>query len=384
MDASGLAVRAQAGNAGGDVRGDCRVSAWRDGKPSIEIRSRVQSMYGHALRQQCTEVLTCLDALDVSLLVEDEGALPYVIGARIEAAVKRLDSSRAGSWLPAKRSEPSDDARSLRTRLYLPGNTPKFFLNACLYGADALILDLEDSVAPSEKDAALILVRNALLAMEFRGARKMVRIERGDAGLRQAAELQAHGVETLILPKAETAEEVQSLAKASGPAKVIPLIETARGVANALPIAQADAKVVALSIGLEDYLADLGATRSADGAESSWAYSQIINAARAARVAALGPVFSNFADLDALTDGAKRLAGLGFDGFSCIHPSQIAVIHSALKPSSEAVAAAERTLEAYRAALASGSGAVSVDGKMVDAPVAAQAERVLRLSGRSA
>ena len=266
----------------------------------------------------------------------------------------------------------------------MPGNTPKFFLNACLYGADGLILDLEDSVAPNEKDAALILVRNALRAMEFRSSIRIVRLVAGPLGLSQATQLRPHGVQAFILPKVETAEHIRELDEAlEGSVPIIALIETAKGVANSQEIAHASPRLIGLSLGVEDNLSDLGASRSEGGAECVWAFSQVINAARAAGIQALGPVFSNVDDLEGLSTTIRRLAGLGFDGFSCIHPSQIRVIHAALQPSDDAIQRAVEVLAAYRVGLEQGLGAVAVHGKMVDAPIAAQARRTLQKAGRS-
>ena len=382
MDAGCMAMMGRAGFSGADIRGDCSVVATADGLGQIQMGSRVAALYGSAIRAQIQEVIASVGAEGVSLEVQDEGALPYVIGARIEAAIKRAIPEATGCWLPPQDAVAKADSKPLRSRLYLPGNTPKFFLNACLYGADGLILDLEDSVAPTEKDVAIILARNALRAMEFRNSMRIVRIVAGPDGIAQARALVPHGVQAFILPKVETALEVQALDTAlEGSTPIIALIETAKGVAKAMEVAEASPRLIALSIGLEDYLSDLGASRSETGVESAWAYSQVINAARSAGLQALGPVFSDIDNLGGLQATVQRLAGLGFDGFSCIHPSQVRVIHSALHPSEEAVRRAREVLVAYERGLAEGVGAVSVNGKMVDAPVAAQARRTLLRAG---
>lgn len=373
------------GFCGPAVRGDCRVTAFHQPTPSVEIQSRVLSLYGAAIRAQAEEVLDACGARQFSLVVEDEGALPFTIGARIEAALRQADGSLAASWLPPQiEYAKGAGERSRRTRLYLPGNTPKFFINAGLYGADAVILDLEDSVPPAEKAAARILVRNALRAVDFMGAERIVRINAGPEGELDLAALVGHGVETVIVPKAESAEEILRVDDlAAGQVWILPLIETAKGVVKCAEIASACPRVVALSVGLEDFLADIGAKPSVSGEETLWALSQIVTVARAAGMPALGPMFASFDDEHGLAAQVQRLAGIGFEGFSCIHPMQVSLVHQALMPSADEVERAERVLSGYRAALAEGKGAVAIDGKMVDAPVARRAERTLRQAGRS-
>src|SRR5688500_812168 len=164
---------ASAGYHGADVRSDCQVMVWHptDGPPTIEIRSKVAVLYGDSIRELTHATLNMLDAADLSLSLDDSGALPYVLQARIEAAVRRLRPDTAGTALsdinPANQAAARAGLR--RSRLYLPGNTPKFFINAGLHRPDAIILDLEDSVPPSEKDAARLLVRNALRTVDFYG-----------------------------------------------------------------------------------------------------------------------------------------------------------------------------------------------------------------------
>lgn len=383
LDAGGLAMSATAGFCGAEIRGDCRVTAFADKNPTIQVRSRVQSLYGEAIRTQADAVRIACGAQGMSLIIEDEGALPFTIAARIETAIKRADPAITGSWLPtAKHREQGAADRPRRTRLYLPGNTPKFFINAGLYGSDAVILDLEDSVAPQEKDAARILVRNALRCIDFKGAERMVRVNSGDEVAKDVEAVVGHGVEAIILPKAESARQVHELDQLAGERVwIIPLIETAKGITQSAEIASASPRVVALSVGLEDYLADIGAKGSDGGEESAYALAQIVTAARAAGVPPLGPMFAGFDDKAGLDQQVHRLTGLGFEGFSCIHPMQVPLVHQAMMPTDDEVESAKQLLTIYRQALKDGKGAVAVAGKMVDAPVAARAERTLRRAG---
>ncbi|MBP7693983.1 MAG: hypothetical protein KA764_18820, partial [Anaerolineales bacterium] len=350
--------------------------------PALRLESRVAALYGDSIRALVRATLARLGAADLDVILEDTGALPYVLMARVEAAVKRLRPELQAAALPeisAPRA-PTPRDRLRRSRLYLPGNTPKFFVNAGLHQPDAVILDLEDSVAAAEKDAARLLVRNALRAVNFYGAEVTVRVNARPAGLEDIRVLAGHGVQAFILPKVETAEEILSAAAAAGPVHLIPILESARGVFNALAIAEASPQVAAVSIGLEDYTADLGAARTPEGRESLWARSQVVNAARAAGVQPLASVYAEVDDLDGMRRFAAEARAFGFEGVACLHPRQVAAAHAGFRPGPDEVEQARRIVAALAEARAAGQGVVAVDGKMVDAPVALRAQRVLRLA----
>ena len=158
--------------------------------------------------------------------------------------------------------------------------------------------------------------------------------------------------------------------------RLIPIIESARGVLNA-PLIAAAPRVLALAIGLEDYTADIGAQRSAAGRESEWACSMIVNAARAAGVLPLASVYANVDDAVGLQAYTQHMKSLGFEGIGCIHPRQIGLVHQAFAPTAQDVAHAEQVVAAYEAALAAGQGVFALNGKMIDAPVVARARKVL-------
>ncbi len=377
---------AMAGQRGPETRSDCWVEVRpAGGQPTLHVESRVAALYGDSIRTVVGETLRRLGADDLSIAVEDAGALPYVIMARVEAAVKRLRPELSAEALPEQtiHRSPTPRHRLRRSRLYLPGNTPKFFVNAGLHGPDAVILDLEDSVAPDEKDAARLLVRNALRAVDFYGAEVLVRVNAGPAGLEDVRALAAHGVHAFVLPKVETADEVRAAAQvvdALSPAHLIPILESARGVFNALAIASASERVAALAIGLEDYTADVGAARTPEGRESLWARSQVVNAARAAGIQPLASVYADVDDLDGMRRFAAEARAFGFDGVACLHPRQVGAAHHGFQPTPDEVERARRIVAALDEALALGRGVAAVDGKMVDAPVAERARRVLRLA----
>ena len=378
-----------AGHAGPDARSDCRVRVWRPEPgvaPEVIVRSKVASMYGPAIRALLLETRTTLGADDLSIEIDDQGALPWTLMARLEAAVGRLrPETRATAPSPLAGAGP--DARKphlRRSRLYLPGDAPKFFINAGLHRPDAIILDLEDAVATAEKDAARILVRNALRSVDFHGAERMVRVNALPAGLADIAALAPHGVDVFVLPKVESAEAVAAahacIQQAGASSGLLATIETARGVLRAAEIAAAPG-VLAMTLGLEDYAADIGATRSRDGRESAWARGQVLNAARAAGVQPLGSVYAEIDDAEGVLTWARGEQQMGFEGVACLHPRQVALAHQAFAPTPDEVAKAERIIAAYDQALAAGLGAISVDGRMVDAPVAARARKVLARHG---
>lgn len=375
----GMAMKASAGFFGEEVRGDCRATVWRDTHPTIEIRSKVKTLYGEALETQARDVMRLSGAQDLSLLLEDTGALSFTIGARIEAALQALDRGLGTAWRPSSKggSSRSSLARARRSRLYLPGNTPKFFINAALHKPDAVILDLEDSVPADEKLAARILVRNALLAVDFGASERMVRINSGGEGLNDARMVSEAGADAIVIPKVEHAEEVIAIEEAirrvtERPVWLVPLIESALGLQNTFDIARVSDNVAAVSFGIEDYLRDIGAQKA------DWAKSQFVNSARAAGVVPLGPVFTEIDDEEALEQNTRDLAALGFEGVSCIHPRQVRVVHRAFAPTAEEVERARLIFDAFREA---GGAVTKVGGKMVDAPVAARAGAVLRRAG---
>ena len=387
---------ATAGMRGGDVRSDCWVEVQAGtGQPALHLTSRVEALYGQSIRALVAETLATLDAADLTVTLDDSGALPYTLMARIEAAVLRLRPQTTAAMLPPVNphsqlpmtKSPNPRHRLRRSRLYLPGNTPKFFINAGLHRPDGIILDLEDSVPATEKDAARLLVRNALRAVDFYGAEKMVRVNALPAGLDDIRLLALHGVDLFLLPKVEDPADVVAadylLTELGVDAFLIPILESAKGVLNAWPIATASPRVVALAIGLEDYTADLGAERTIDGRESWWARSQLVNVARAAGIQPLTSVFANIDDHGALSQWVKAERALGFVGAGCLHPRQVGIVHQALAPTTVEVERAKQIVAGFQRAQAQGQAVANVAGLMVDAPVVERAQRILQAEWRA-
>lgn len=374
------------GSAGKTVRSDIRVSitSLDSGPPQISLVSSVEWMYGDAIRGQIAAVLEGFGSPSVLVEAEDSGALPFVIEARLEAALaQHLEVA-----LPPVSSAStvhSDKNRLRRSRLYVPGGMPKLLPSIGLFGADSVILDLEDSVAPSEKFAALALVRRALLSVDFGGSEKLVRVNSGSQGLTEIEALVQAGVEGFVLPKVESPADILDAAKVlesqGSQAVLLPIIETAKGLHFSYEIASCHPRVAAIALGVEDYLADIGAERTVTGGALEWAILKLVNSCRAAGVSPLGPIYGQVDDEEGMKNYAARVAALGCDGVGCLHPRQVAPAHAGLAPSPTALEKAQRIVEAFDEAVSRGEGVLSLDGKMIDAPVAAQARLTLKRAG---
>ena len=200
---------AVAGNSGPKVRSDCEISLElkSDGGISIDLVSKVKALYGESIKSLISGILEYFGVKNALVKINDSGALPFVIAARMESAVKQLIDTDL-DYLPAfiKENDYSTTRDRFRfSRLYVPGNSPGLMINAGLHSADGIILDLEDSVAPEKKDEARILVRNALRQINFYGAERMVRINQGERGLEDLHFIIPHNVNLIIIPKCESA-----------------------------------------------------------------------------------------------------------------------------------------------------------------------------------
>lgn len=384
----------EAGHWGKDVRSDVHVAfEVRDGGGvEISLESRVAPYYGNAILEQARGVLDELGVKHARVSIHDEGALPFVIAARIEAAVRRAGMALGKRSLPMQHPLPAPSAkdRLRRSRLYLPGSEPKYYINAALHGPDAVILDLEDSVHRAEKDAARILVRNTLRAVDFGPCERMVRINQLPLGLEDLADVVGESPDLILMPKVEQPEHVVEVDRMIGELKarhgiirpiwIMPILESALGIENAFPIAAASDNVAALTIGLEDYTADMGVVKTPEGRESQYARARVVNAARAAGVQAIDSVFGDVADMDGLRRWGEASRGMGFEGMGCIHPGQIRVVHEAFAPAAAEIEKAQKIVAAFEEAQKKGLAVVSLGSKMIDPPVV---QRALKLVERA-
>ncbi len=385
---------AEVGHWGPEVRSDLHVAfeARDRGGVEISLESRVAPYYGSAIMEQTREVLAELGVKHARVVIHDEGALPFIIAARIEAAARRAGIALGKRSLPEQHPlpRPSPKDRMRRSRLYLPGSEPKYYVNASLHAPDAVILDLEDSVHRGEKDAARILVRNTLRAVEFGSCERMVRINQLPLGLEDLAEVVGESPDLILIPKVEQPEQVREVDRMIGEIKarrgiirpiwIMPILESALGIENAFAVATASENVAALTIGLEDYTADLGVAKTVEGRESQYARSRVVNAAHAAGVQAIDSVYGDIGDLDGLRRWGEAARAAGFEGMGCAHPGQIRVIHEAFQPTAIEIEKARKVVAAFEEAQSKGLAVVSLGSKMIDPPVV---QRALKLVERA-
>ena len=269
--------------------------------------------------------------------------------------------------------EPRADPSGLTTYLFVPGNRPERFAKALASGADRIIIDLEDAVAPADKAAARTAIASWMgNAGENRG-KVLIRINDSASAWYEDDMAMVGAVNALcvVLPKCESAREVAAvLARLPQGASVLPLIETARAMVALNEIAAAPG-VARLAFGSLDYVADLDL--SSDSLALDFAASQIAIASRAAGLPS--PLAGVTPAIDAVQVSADmaHARSLGFGGKMCIHPLQVFAVRTALAPSAAELAWAQRVLQAWNA---SAGGAIQLDGEMIDRPVVLKAERI--------
>ncbi|NLV65152.1 MAG: HpcH/HpaI aldolase/citrate lyase family protein [Synergistaceae bacterium] len=284
-----------------------------------------------------------------------------------------------------------------RTKLYLPGNNPNMLLRGHLFNPDGVILDLEDAVAVSEKDAARILVRDVLRRGDFGSCEVTVRINAMDTEFWRTdiETVVPCGIDGIRIPKVENPKDIalmdEALSQIESKAKIrvgktliFCLLETALGIWRAYDIAKASRRVAAICPGGEDLRADLKTTRSPNSEELIGPRRMVVLAAHAAGVDALDTVFADITDDAGLRRESEWVKQLGYQGKSVIHPNQIPIIHDVFTPTAKEIEQAKKIVEAAAEAAARGLGAVQVDGKMVDKPVVKRAEFTLQRAGLKA
>jgi citrate lyase subunit beta/citryl-CoA lyase len=387
-------IQARAGVEG--KKGDLAVilTGKDSGGISISVESTVGHMFGSQIEATVTRTLEALGVEHCEVAVNDMGAFDYVIMARIEAAVRRLRDLEGPGVLPERKVDygPPRRERLRRTRLYMPGNNPDLMRNGGLYGADSVILDLEDSVSPLEKDAARVLVRNTLLTIDYFECERIVRINplSTEYGADDLEMIVPYGVDTILVPKCESADDIKAVEKMIVDIEknhslgyevlIMPLIETAKGILNAYEIGAASDRVVALCFGAEDFTADIGAERTKEGTESFTARSMLVLGAKAAGVQVIDTVFSDVRDEEGLIASTKEAMALGFEGKGVIHPAQIKPIHAVFSPAPDRIEYARKVVAAIEKARSEGSGVATIGSKMIDAPIETRARKILRLA----
>lgn len=279
-----------------------------------------------------------------------------------------------------------------RSMLFMPGNNAGMLLNADVLGADSIILDLEDAVSPAEKDSARILVRNALKYLNYSNCEIIIRINSIDtdfwkSDLEEIIPLMPH---MIMPPKVNCAKDVQIIAdyikeveekhNVKKSTKIIPLIETALGVENAFDIASSSDRVKAIFLGAEDLTADLRCKRTKKGDEIFYSRGKLVTAARAANIDVYDTPFTDVEDEQGLREDAMFAKSLGFTGKAAISPRHVMIINEVFSPTIEEIEYAKEVMDIIRVAKEQGKGAISLRGKMIDAPIVARARQTLEMA----
>lgn len=282
--------------------------------------------------------------------------------------------------------------RLRRTMMFVPGNNPGMMADAHIYGPDSIMLDLEDSVTMAEKDAARLLVYQALKTVDYGNTEMVVRINPLNTpyGKKDIEAVVKAGVDVIRMPKTETAEEVVEVEReierverelgCVGRTKIMAAIESTLGIVNAYAIATASPRMMGIALGAEDYCANLKAQRTPGGDELRLARETIVVAARAAGIDALDTVYSNLNDMETFRQEVEYIKTLGFDGKSIINPRQIEVINEVFAPKEKEITKAQAIIAAIKEAEAKGSGVIALNGKMIDRPVVIRAQRTINLA----
>ncbi len=276
-----------------------------------------------------------------------------------------------------------------RSLLYIPGSSPKMLGKAAGIECDAVILDLEDSVGIAEKDAAREAVRELLPALTAQPKEAIVRVNAMDTvwGVKDLFAVVPERPSAVILPKADekslvTADMLLSSLErehgvAAGSIGIIPLLETTYAIANAYQVLGACGRIVGAQLGAEDLTKEQEISRTPEGREIEYARQHLAMAARARGLDILDTPYTVIKDLEGLRRDALVAKSFGFTGKTCIHPSHVRIVDEVFSPTREEVAFAQGLLEVYTRALEDGRGACMYEGKMIDAPVAQRAERIV-------
>ena len=279
---------------------------------------------------------------------------------------------------------------SRRALLYMPGDDRRKIEKATTLGVDCVCMDMEDGVALIRKTEARAVIAEAMKELDFGGAERCIRINSVGSGFEKfdLAAAVATNPDAIVVPKVETARQVRVISEyievyevsSKMPLRTIRMlvgVETARGILNIREIAEVDKRLEAIIFGAEDYAASIGATRTPEATEVLYARSAVVTACAANDLQAIDMVYIDFRDIEGLRAEAREGARLGFSGKQIIHPNQVAPVQEAFTPSEEAIAYAQRVVNAFTASQKEGRGAFALDGKMIDMPLLKNAQKVL-------
>ena len=279
---------------------------------------------------------------------------------------------------------------SRRALLYMPGDDRRKIEKATTLGVDCVCMDMEDGVAIARKKEARAVIAEAMKELDFGSSERCIRINSVGSGFEKydlAAAL-ATNPDSIVVPKVETAAQVRAISDyiemyelsarmAVRKVRMLIGVETAKGILNIKEIAESDRRLEAIIFGAEDYAASTGAMRTKEGTEVLYARSAVVTACAANDLQAIDMVYIDFHDTDGLRLEAERGAALGFNGKQIIHPNQVTPVQEAFTPSDDAVAYAQRVVDAFTTSQKEGRGAFALDGKMIDMPLLKNAQKVL-------
>ncbi len=281
----------------------------------------------------------------------------------------------------------------LRTLLFVPGNQERRIEKARSVPADALMLDLEDSVPPSEKDSARKMVAASINELALGGQEVFVRTNSLPTpyAVPDIKAVVTKGLRGLLLPKSESADDIYKadvlIADAEkkaglevGSIGLLALVETPKGIINAYEIASASSRILGITFGAEDYALEMGINRTKEGAEIYYPRMVIALACHAANVLAIDCVYTDVRDSEGLIRETRLVGQMGFQGKLVIHPDQVGPVNQIFIPAEEEITHARRVVEVFEVAVAQGQASTSLDGKMIDAPVAERAKKLLALA----
>lgn len=269
-----------------------------------------------------------------------------------------------------------------RSMLIMPAHVPRFVEKAHLRGADAIVLDLEDSAPPSEKAAARAAVKKSLSLAGKGGADVLVRINNDDDTGEDVAASVWPGLHGVFIPKVESTAEVAQIegliaswelerGLVPGSVRTALHIESPKGLLNLPEILGASKRAESLSLGADDYCLEMGVESTDEGNELVFALNALVACARAYGLAALGIVgrVANLTDMATFRKAAQRAKAMGFVGGYCVHPDQVTALNEVFSPTLEEIGKATRIKSAFEASAAQGRAAFRLDGEMVDTPV---------------
>lgn len=283
--------------------------------------------------------------------------------------------------------------RLRRTMMFLNCQKPGLIRDPYIYGADSIILDLEDAVAANQKDSARYSLYHALREIDYRGMERVVRINGLDTPYwrEDIRVCVAGGADAIRIAKTETAKDVKAVEAAvlcaeqeferpAGSTLLMAALESAKGVLNALEICRSSERLFGIALSGGDFTKDIQTTITGTGVELAGARQHMILAARASKIQCFDTVYTDLDDMEGFRKDVEMIHMMGFDGKSIINPKQIAVVHEIFTPSEKEIIYAENLIRAIDEQKKQGIGVFTVDGKMVDIAFYDGAVRTLELA----